>query len=153
MVTGTQKVGRLEELAQPKKGREVKYEAQKTYIHIQNHWQNLESSTGTEWPTRRSTTLKRKTAHQSESFCCNTNKDTKKGNLKMWFSAEGVQYSKMLLFLLCSFSVLRVRSAQWSDKKFFLHFLAAGSTQQTHMEKKGWSLFNMPVSSQPSCMV
>lgn len=31
---------------------------------------------------------------------CNTKKDAKKGNLKMWFSVEGLQYSKMLLFLL-----------------------------------------------------
>lgn len=53
----------------------------------------------------------------------------------MWFSAEGRVQQDVTIFYpvpsLCS-----VRSAQLRDKKFFLFFLADGSTKQTHKKKR-----------------
>lgn len=55
---------------------------------------------------------------------CNTKKDAKKGNLKMWFSVEGLQYSKMLLFLLSlPFIYSEPGLLTWVTRSYFCFFL------------------------------
>jgi len=72
---------------------------------VQSPCECLEPNTATERLTR-SVPLKTETAPPERKLLlgarcrCNAKKDIKKGNLKMWFSVEGLQYSKLLLFLL-----------------------------------------------------
>lgn len=106
--TKTGKAGRVG-TTQELKGREEVAEHQNSiwriHIDIQSPCQCLEANTAAERLTR-SIALKTETAPPEWKLllgvrcCCNTKKDTKKGNLKMWFSFGGLQYSKMLLFLL-----------------------------------------------------
>lgn len=127
------------------------------HIDIQSPCQCLEANTAMEWLTR-SVILKTETAPPERKLllgarcCCNTKKNTKKGNLKLWFSVEGLQYSKMLLFLL-SVPFLYSESGllTWVTRNYFCFFLQL--VLQSKCMIKGQSLIKVPMFSKPSSMI
>lgn len=163
-IMSIQKLGRLEYVAQlgswrgERKGARPRNHTWRMHIDIQSPCQCLEANTPMGWLTTKSITLKTETAQPQQKLllgvrcCCNTKKDAKKGNLKMWFSVEGLQYSKMLLFLssvplMCSESGLLT----WVTRHYFCFFFQL--VLQSKCMIKGQSLIKVPMFSKPSSMI